>query len=190
MKIMKTKLYSIGSIALLILFCFIFSNVNSQDVKLTKQELKAAKQAQKYANFQLIDTLLQRRFFVIEANYLENKYGNRIVVSSVLNFIKVDPQKITIQIGSNSGFGSNGLGGVTTEGNFDRMKVYRNTKQLTYSVQLTAMTTLGTYDISLTINSDFTARAILSGFTSDKLVYTGNFVPLDRSHVYKGSNSY
>ncbi len=49
-------------------------NSNSQDIKLTKQEQKEARKAQLYANFKAIDTLLMKKTFVLEADYLENQY--------------------------------------------------------------------------------------------------------------------
>jgi len=71
-------------------FILISLNSNSQDVKLSRQERKEVRKAQMALNFHILDSLLNAKSFVLEADYLQNGYGFRIPVISSLNFIKVD----------------------------------------------------------------------------------------------------
>ncbi len=187
---MKKIAYISGRLFLASIFCFVFTNLNSQDIKLTRKEQKEAKNAELAANYQTIDTLLKDRSYVIEANFLENQYGNRRPVSPILNFIKVDPSKVTLQIGNNTGLGYNGLGGITTEGRMENLRIYRNPRRLTYSIQFSVITNYATYDISMNVNADFAARATISSFTSAKLIYDGDLVPINQSTIYKGQNTF
>lgn len=171
-------------------FFMIPFNSNSQEIRLTRQEQKEARAAERLANFQFLDTLLEGKSFVLEADFLENQYGNRYPVSSVLNFVRVEPSNVVLQIGSNSSLGYNGVGGITAQGSLERMKIYKNFKKLSYSLQFTVSTNIGAYDISMTVNSDNSARAIISGYTRDKLIYDGKLVSLNNSNVYKGQNTY
>lgn len=159
---------------------------NSKDAALTRQEKKEARKAQLYANFKAIDTLIQSKTFVLEADYLQDIYGQQIRVPSMLNFIKVESPEVTLQTGSNAYVGLNGVGGVTAEGNISNWTVNADEKHLNYTVRFTTMTNIGTYDIFLRINADATAQATISGFSRGKLTYKGNLVAPYNSVVYKG----
>jgi hypothetical protein len=188
--VMKKLIFNMGNLLLMAGFFMIPFDSNSQDIRLTRQEQKEARAAERLANFQFLDTLLEGKSFVLEADFLENQYGNRYPVSSVLNFVRVEPSNVVLQIGSNSSLGYNGVGGITAQGSLERMKIYKNFKKLSYSLQFTVSTNIGAYDISMTVNSDNSARAIISGYTRDKLIYDGKLVSLNNSNVYKGQNTY
>ena len=49
-------------------------NINSQERKLTREELKEVRKAQLEANFQALDSLLNAKSFVLEADFLQNRY--------------------------------------------------------------------------------------------------------------------
>lgn len=187
---MKKVIFYPGSLFLMIGFFMIPNNINSQDIKLTRQEQKEARAAERFANFQFLDTLLEGKSFVLEADFLENQYGNRYPVSSVLNFVRVEPSNVVLQIGSNNSLGYNGLGGITAQGSLARWKIYKNFKKLSYSLQFSVTTNIGAYDVSITVNADNSARATISGYTRGKLIYDGNLVSLNNSIVYKGQNTY
>jgi hypothetical protein len=126
---------------------------------------------------------------VLEANALSNKRGDRIQVSSRINFIAVDSDKITIQLASISGIGgSNGMGGVTTDGRISKYTLSKFGKDgNSYSIRIMAMTALGSYDILFTVSRLGNSDASLSGATTGgKLDYHGYLVPKHLSKVYKG----
>jgi hypothetical protein len=182
---------------MLILASVVVFNVFSQEEnavdgkltrKLTKQQKLEQKQAQEEATAKLVKWMVEQRRFVIEANYLSDQSGERIVVNSNLNFLAIDSSKITIQIASPTSMGgSNGLGGITTEGSILQFEVKNFGKtQNNYSIRLFTQTPLGAYDIFLTIYSNGNVDATLSGNTRGRLNYHGVMVPIEQSRVFKG----
>ena len=187
---MKRLTFYTGILFLTMIFLGISGKSYSQETKLTRQEQKEARKAFLYANFQAIDTLLQRRSIVLEADFLSNQYGNRIPVSSALNFIKVEPDDVILQTGSNFGQGYNGVGGVTAEGHLNSWKITKDAKHLSYTLRFNVTTNIGSYDVFMTIGANNTANATISGLTMGKLVYDGRIKAVYNSSVYKGQRTY
>ena len=186
---MKTINLNIGNLFLLTALLLISAPGYSQDKKLSRQERKELRQAEMTANFNFLNDLVQSRRFVIEADYLENKYGDKVPVSPMINFIMVNSSDGVLQTGSNFRIGYNGVGGVTAEGTIGDFEFEKNFKNLSYTVKFDILTNLGAYDIIMTVYSDFRARATISGVTSSKLTYSGRFEPLSKSKVYKGQKT-
>lgn len=158
--------------------------------KLEREQRKLQEQVEAEAMSRLVDSLVNQRNFVLTANYLSNQYGDRIIVNENINFIYIDSTDIVIQYGSMGSplIGYNGLGGVTTDGTitkFDVTKTGRNKDN--YSIKITAMTTLGIYDIFFFISPDGNGTATIGGNTRGKLIYYGNVLPVEGTRIYKGS---
>jgi hypothetical protein len=185
---MKTSILKTGSMIIWIAMLLISPQVKSQE-KLSKEEKKEIKKEKANYNFQVVDTMIQNRMFVLEADYLENKFGIRQPVSSLLNFIRVEASDAVLQTGSDSYEGTNAVGGVTAEGNIQNLKVTKNTKDLTFFLRFTVMTNIGIYDVAMTIHSDKNARAEISGFGPGKLIYSGHILNPWESKAYKGRNT-
>jgi hypothetical protein len=177
------------SLFMVIAFLGISVNGNSQEKNLTRQELKEARKAQMAANYYSLDTLIKSRSFVLEADFLQDKYGNRVPVTSILNFIKVDNSKGVLQTGSNSGRGYNSVGGVTAEGEIGSWEMSSNPKKLFYSLHFTIMTNIGDYDVYMTVNSNNLAEATISGLGPGKLTWEGHLKSLYNSRIFKGQLS-
>jgi hypothetical protein len=187
---MKKLTFYLGSLLMTFGFCWIPYKSNSQEIQLSRQEQKEARKAALYANFQAIDTLLEKKTFVLEADYLQNQYGSPIPVASNLNFIRLEAPKAVIQTGSNFSMGYNGVGGVTAEGNLDRYKIIKDLKHLSYTVTFTVMTDIGVYDVQMMIGANNSTRATITGLTRGSLTYQGRIVALYNSSVYKGQKTY
>jgi hypothetical protein len=186
---MKTSYFKLESLILTAGVLLNSFHVNAQDNKPTREELKAAKRVQQYYNFQVVDSMIENKSFVLEADWLESQYGNRRPVSSGINFIMVDSSKAVLQTGSNGNMGYNGVGGVTAEGSLSGIRITKDVKNLSFFMKFTVTTNIGIYDISMTISSDKHARATITGLTPGKLIYEGRIVALYNSGVYKGRNS-
>ncbi len=186
---MKKLTINLGSLFLTIGFCMITYNSSSQD-KLSKQEQKETRKAELNANYLVLDTLLERKSFVLEADFLNNQYGNRIHVTPMINFLRVDSSNVVLQIGSNYNLGYNGVGGITAEGSIGRWRLVKDPKNLNYFLQFNALTNIGSYDISMTVNADNFAQATISGLRGGLLIYEGHLETIDNSTVFKGQNSY
>jgi hypothetical protein len=180
---------NIVSFFLIIGFIGISFGSNSQDVKPDKQERKELKNAQATANFYAIDSLLVSRRFVLEADYLQNKIGDMISVSSILNFVKVDDSQGVLQTGSDFLIGYNGSGGVTTEGNISEYKIYRQNKSLIHRVTFNLVSSLGLFNIDMSVTSDNSASATITSSGSGKLTWRGHLVAIGNSRVFKGMDT-
>lgn len=170
------------------LFC-ISLNSNSQERKLSRQELKEVRKAQLEANFWALDSLLKAKSFVLEANFLQNQYGDRIIVTPTLNFIKLNSTNGILQTGSNWRMGSNNVGGVTAEGSIGKYELYKDHKKMTFTVQFSLLTNIGHYDVFMTVMADATARATISGLGPGKLTWDGHLETIENSRVFKGQNT-
>ena len=122
---MKKFGFNISNLILVLGLCFISSYGYSQDINISKQDYKEAKKAESYTNFQMLDTLLMNKEFVLEADFLEDQYGNRVNVTPVLNFIRVDSAKAVIQTGSNIYLGYNGVWSSYRRRHYKTMKNYK-----------------------------------------------------------------
>src|SRR5664279_1523350 len=150
---MKTLHYKLEYSFLTIMFLLVTFKSYSQDDKLTRQEKKAAQKEQEYANFQVLDSMITNKSFVLEANFLENGYGGRRPVMSNINFIMVDSLKAVLQTGNDNRMGYNGVGGITAEGSISNMKVTKNEKSLSFFLRFTVSTQIGFYDVAMNIYS-------------------------------------
>ncbi|MDP4224343.1 MAG: DUF4251 domain-containing protein [Bacteroidota bacterium] len=178
------------AITLLTLLFFGFSlSGYSQERKMTRQERNEARQSVMTANFNILDSLLTQKKFVLEADYLSDQYGNITQVPSNTNFIRVNSTDGVLQTGWYSGIGYNGLGGVTTEGSIQSWKLFRDSKKLSYNLQFSLNTTLGIYDVSMNVNADNNVYATISGLWPGKLIYKGHLATLENSNVFKGTTT-
>jgi hypothetical protein len=188
MKTMKMKMNRISLFWIFGLF-WICLNGNSQETKLSRQERKEVRKAQLAANFNVLDSLLNSKSFVLEADFLQDSYGNRIPVVSNLNFIKVDGSNGILQTGTNSGLGYNGVGGVTAEGTTGSWEINKDIKKLYYSVQFSIITNIGQYDIFMNVMADDHARATISGLGPGKLTWEGHLETVNNSRIFKGQET-
>ncbi len=162
----------------------IFAQSTYQDETLTKKEKREAELERQY---QITKDMLENKNFVLETDFLQNRYGYRIPVSSNINFVKVEPNNLAvIQIGSNWRLGPNGVGGVTAKGEITRWEVNTNEKKKTFNVKMGVMTPIGMYDLNFSVMAGGQATAFLTGIRGGHLTFNGDLVPADESGVYEG----
>lgn len=155
------------------------------DSSLSKREKRKAKEEQQY---QLVKELLINKSFVLEANSLMDRYGNRAIVSSGINFVSVDSTEAFIQIGSINNIGPNGVGGVTAKGRISDWKIDENKKNNSFYIHMNVLSAIGIYDVSFSISPSGKATAQLTGLSSGQLTFDGNIVPWEKSTVYIGNH--
>ena len=85
MKTLKLKLLTFLSVIGLVGISL--NSWSQQTTGLSRQDLKEVKKGQLAANFVVLDSMLNSRSFVLQANILENKYGDMVNVVPNLNFI-------------------------------------------------------------------------------------------------------
>lgn len=156
-----------------------------------KQKQREARDKEREKNIEMTSQMIKLHRFVLEADYLSNKYGVRIPVSRNINFIMVDSTDAVLQTGSAYTVGFNGVGGETVSGRitkFDYGMTGRNKES--YSIRMVVLSPVGVYDITLLINPEGYADATLRGNWSGQLNYHGRLVPLGLSRVYTGHTRY
>jgi len=181
------------TINFILLFSFLLGGVVAQSEKTSKElkkeaslKKKEARNAKLEKEFALTAALLDSQSFVLEAQTLGNREGERRPAPSNLNFIMVDSTHGVIQVGSTWRVGMNDVGGITLDGTITSWKLTKNPKNKTFDLFMTIITKIGTYDIFMTVGTSGNASATISGFTSSKLIFDGNLVSLEESGVYKG----
>ena len=156
-----------------------------------KEKKKQEKEEEKARLAEVTKTMIQLQRFVLEANQLSDKYGQRVQVSPNINFIMIDSLQGTIQLGSAFNIGYNGVGGTTVDGKVTKYVVNKTgRKNDAYTIQLIFMSAIGTYDISLMVGAEGHASATIRGNWSGQLNYHGRLVPLGTSRVFKGYPSF
>jgi uncharacterized protein YdeI (BOF family) len=187
---MKKYLILIGmSLAVLNAFAQEENSVDSETTKkLTRAQKIEQRRIEAEETAKMVDWMVQNKKFVLEANTVSNQTGERYQVSSRINFIAIDSNKITIQLASMSGIGGyNGMGGITTDGIISQFKITKLGKKSNgYSIQVICMTSIGTYDIFFSVSPNSNADASIGGNWSGKLNYHGFLIPLERSKIFKG----
>lgn len=186
---MKTLRSNIISLILITGLFWTFQNTYSQNVKLDRLERKAIKEAQRSANFYVLDSLLNARSFVLVADYLKNQYGDMVPVSSMINFIRLTGPTAVIQTGSNFSRGYNGVGGVTAEGRIGNWEIFKDPKKFTHRIRFSIISNIGHYDVSMIVSSDNRASATVSGMWRGRLTWDGHLETVNNSRVFKGQNT-
>ncbi|MBN1599071.1 MAG: DUF4251 domain-containing protein [Bacteroidales bacterium] len=158
--------------------------------ELAKEKRKAEKLAENQKAIELTKLMLDYQRFVLEANYVSGKSGQRYIVSPNLNFMYVDSTEAVLQLGNPWGVGINGVGGITLDGTVKKYEVVKkeNKRGISYSVSMFIITHAGTYDIHMWVTQSGKADATVRGSTSGQLTYSGDLVPLSLSKVYKGNS--
>jgi len=156
-----------------------------------KEKRKEEAEKEKALRAELTKMMVNYQRFVLEADQLSDKYGQRVHVSPNINFIIIDSLEGTIQLGSAFNVGYNGVGGTTVDGRITKYVVNKTgRKKDAYSIQLIFMSAIGTYDINLLVGGEGHASATIRGNWSGQLNYHGQLMPLGKSRVYKGNPSF
>jgi hypothetical protein len=167
-------------------------NLQKEQKQIARVQRKAEQARIKEEMVTLTKQMLESHKFVLEADYVGDGKGNRIPVNSTLNFVAIDSSKGVLQIGTPFGYGWNGVGGVTVEGDITKyeLKEIKGKRSNSYSLMIVLMGSSGIFDVHFNISETGLADAIVSSTTRGQLKYTGNFVPLELSRVFKGTTTY
>lgn len=170
-------------IVFIISFSFLFAQGNDDNSALSRKEKRKA-EAEK--QFELTQQMLKNKSFVLESDFLQDRYGNRVQVMSNINFVAIDSTEAIIQIGSNWRIGPNGVGGVTAKGQITKWELAKNEKSKTFTLRVNVMTPIGFYDLLFSIVGSGKSSALLTGLQSGQLTFDGNLVPWSDSSIYVG----
>ena len=155
--------------------CVEYSQAQTTEKEMTRQEKKAAQEALDKMLFQEAKEAIDNQTFVLEADRVYFKYGTSAFVSSNTNFVGLDGDKAVVQVAFNVPFsGPNGLGGITVDGNASNYKVKTDKK--------------GNIHVSIDIpyGSNNATVDILPNFNSSHMTLSGQILPLKKANVFKG----
>jgi hypothetical protein len=153
-KIMKRSILKNSRFLLILGLLWIPNIVNSQNLKLSRKELKEASKAEKVNKYKELSTLLESRRFVFEADSKSqaNDYLGRI--SADRNYVRVDSLTAFIQF--EKWIGNSKVPVQTWEGNIVNWELVKNDKKLYYNLQFKISTVIENY--YLFIYYDSTAK--------------------------------
>ena len=178
------RLFLVSGLILITYFSY------GQEAKLTKEQKKEIRKKELEARYTTLDSLLASRRFVLAADFLQGRSGERIIVTSTLNFVKVNGETGTLQVGANSGIGYNGLGGVTAEGSIAGWVLEKNSRNHTISVRFNISSAIGHYDVLMIVSASNSTSATISGLSAGSLTWTGHLESLNKSRVFQGQTNY
>lgn len=164
------------------------------DTKKAREEMSRQEQKEfdRAVRAEITDTIIDLHRFVLEADYIGDKYGSRIPVSGMLNFIIIDSTDAVMQFGNSMGPGINGVGGITFEGRVTSYEVKKKERKkfTSYTLTISIMSSAGSFDVFLFAASDGRADATISDTRGNKIRYYGELLPLGESRIYKGRSVY
>ena len=171
------------------LFCCIdYSQAQTTEKKMTRQEKKEAQKAMEQALFEEARQAIENKAFTLEADRVIFKRGRNAFVSSNTNFVMVDGDKSSVQVAFNTVYpGPNGIGGVTVDGTTSDMKITTDKKgnvNCQFSIQGIGIS--AQIFITLTNGGNNASVTISPNFNSNTMTLSGNLVPLDQSSIFKG----
>jgi len=185
--------------SILFIFALILSAGAQDGERLSKAEIKKFQKEQKKADketkrelmAQQTKLLVETQQFVLEADWLSDNYGNRIPVTSTINFVMVDSSQGVMQLGNAFAVGYNGVGGTTIEGRITDYTVKAvGKKKNAFNISIDFQSSLGTYNVNLMVGGDGSADANIRSNWPGQINYHGDIVPLGQSRIWKGSPSY
>lgn len=161
----------------------IWAQGEKNPASMTRKEKKELELDNEY---RINKSMLENRDFVLEANYLQDRFGNRRMVNSVINFVAVDSATAIIQVGSDYRNGPNGVGGVTAKGMITKWQLTEDKKSRSFYLTINVLTSIGIYDLHFSIGLWGNSTVRLSGLSAGQLTFEGNLVPYSESRVYEG----
>lgn len=178
------KLLLIGTVLLLstVLTC----QAQEEKEKLTREQKKEMREQREQERIQVTKQALNDTLYVLEADYLGNRQGQRVSVSSTINFISVTKDKAVFQFGSAHTIGYNGVGGATVEGSITKYEITERKNGGSYFVRINISSTIGFFDITLDIGASGNTSATVHTNTRHKLNYSGKLMPRSESSIFKG----
>ena len=176
-----------NKIIILIVLVISATGIWSQEAKKpTTMTRKEKKELELDKEFHMNKSMLDNRDFVLEANYIQDRFGNRRIVNSVINFVAVDSVTAIIQVGSDYRNGPNGVGGITAKGRITKWQLTEDKKSKSFNLTINVLTSVGIYDLHFSIGLWGNSTVMLSGLSAGQLTFEGNLVPYSESCVFEG----
>lgn len=128
--------------------------------------------------------------FVLEADAVTFRRGNRVQVNSTTNFISVKGDRAVVQVSPSYFYaGPNGVGGVTVDGVISGVSVTSDKRgNIRYSMNVTGVGISARVDISIRKDSPYAYAVVIPNFSSNSIRLDGRIVPYSLSRVVEGTS--
>ncbi len=154
----------------------------------TKEDCKEHKRRVQFEKQKTLNEMLSSKSWVLEAYTLQDRYGNTVNIQPSINFVAMNGNEATVQLGFDHRIGPNGLGGITLEGNVSEYEINQNKKAHSGANARLFISGASSGHLSLMVHAgvDGFARATVSDNFGNRLTYIGRIVPMEESIFYKG----
>lgn len=172
----------------------LFGTAKAQDKseknKLTRKEKKEYRKHLLEIKKDQILRLLNSRRWVIEAHLVFDKYNQSYQISPLNNFVSIEKDQGSVQLGFNNLIGWSGVGGITIDGSVKEynLKVKKNKSNPILIMRLSGKG-VGYVSLYVVINAAGQANGRISGDFGSRIAFQGRIVPIEASQVFKGRST-
>ncbi|MBO5194674.1 MAG: DUF4251 domain-containing protein [Bacteroidales bacterium] len=133
-------------------------------------------------------TALSNMGFVLEADYVTIRSGNRVMVNSGTTFISLDGDRAVVQISPSAFYaGPNGMGGVTVVGRASNIKTEKTKRgDLVFTMNVTGVGINASVEIQMPEGSNRAFATVTPNFNSNTVRLEGQMVPYSNSRTMEG----
>lgn len=165
------------------------NSVEPEEKVLSRQERKMLQERIDSMQWATAMEAINDTAFVLEADQVIFKYGQRAYVSSTTNFVSVYKRDATLQVAFNvPAAGPNGMGGITLDGMVTSYKVSTSKKgdMVNIDMNVSGVGISSHLFISMFRGSNKAQVDVLPNFNSHRISLSGRILPADQSFVVKG----
>lgn len=178
------------SILIILSFCFQLNAQETKSRKEIKAERKAQEKAEQEAHRVVQEQWVQDTAFVLEAQRVSNKTGEVFQLNSTINFVYVNKNKATIQLGFNQLVGWNGVGGITISGKITKYEIDIEKKDKPIFIRMSIQGSAGMQDLSIWISSNGNGEATIVDMRGNRIRFSGDIVSVADARTFKGMELY
>lgn len=153
-------------------------------------------QAKDHALVSLVDSMagvqalaaIDQLGFVLEADYVTFKRGNRVTVNSGTTFISLDGDRAVVQISPSQFYsGPNGMGGVTVTGRATEIRTSKTKNgETVLNMNVTGVGINAMVEIHIPEGTNRAYATVTPNFNSNTIRLEGQMVPYNRSRTVEG----
>lgn len=164
-------------------------------VPLSKQEKKELKKEHKRQLEAVLTKntaqAISSNHYVLKAEQVRGRGGYMLNVDPMINFVAVQNDEAFVQLGSPSGIGYNGLGGITLRGKITSTNMRRDEKNGGYYITMNTVGPNGSLTIFMHVNqTGEMATATVQSNWGSQVEFNGHLAPWEGREVYKGTETF
>jgi len=178
-----------------IILLLTLAGVVQGQVPLSKEEKKELKKEQKRQKEAILTRntaeAINSNHFVLKADQIRGRGGFMINVDPMINFVAVQDDEAFVQLGSPTGMGYNGLGGITLRGKITSMNKSRDKKNGGYIISMNTMGPAGSLTIFIHVNitGEMATASVQSNWGS-RVEFKGYLVPWEERDDFRGTETF